>query len=297
MKDPFIPLERQIGKYLPERLVWQLRFLLYHRRWPNLGDPRTFNEKVVWRILHDRRPIFVTCTDKLASKELARERMPGIRVPETLWKGRDPTELGSLDLSGRWVLKPNNSTHRVIFGEGPVDQSLAMDLTERTEGWADLPYRTNGRAGRRQYWFESAAENCLLVEEFIGTSEESPADLKFFVFHGRVEVILISADRYSNPHRAYLDRNWQVLPVSDNKQTSGKVVLPELQGELIEAAEELSGGLDFVRVDLYEADGQVWFGELTPYSGAGTTHLTPYSFDREWGDLWTLPSLEEVSGA
>lgn len=297
MRDPFIPLERQIGKRLPEKLVWQLRYLLHHRRWPNLDQPRDFNEKVIWRTLYDRRPIFVTAADKHASKQMALERCPSVRAPETLWKGRDVTELAELDLPERWVLKPNNSTHRVIFGEGAVGAERARELAIETEGWADTPYQPNARAGTRQYWCEAAAEHCLLVEEFIGKGSESPADIKLFVFHGRVEVILICSDRYGDPHRAYLDREWRMLPVRDNKQETRDVELPEMRDQLIAAAEAISGDLDFGRVDLYEADGEIWFGELTLYSGSGLTRLMPHRFDREWGELWALPSLEEVRGA
>jgi hypothetical protein len=297
MRDPFIPLERQIGKRLPDKLVWQLRYLLHHRRWPNLDQPRDFNEKVIWRTLYDRRPIFVTAADKHASKQMALERCPWIRVPETIWKGKDVAELVGLDLPERWVLKPNNSTHRVIFGAGQVSAERAKEFAIETEGWADTPYQPNARAGTRRYWCEAAAENCLLVEEFIGGGSEPPSDIKFFVFHGRVEVILICPDRYSNPHRAYLDRNWKILPVRDNKQQIGEVELPEMKAKLFEAAEAISGDLDFGRVDLYEAGGAIWFGELTLYSGSGLTRLLPHRFDREWGEFWTLPSLEEVAGA
>lgn len=295
MRDPFIPLERQVGKRLPERLVWQLRYLRYHRRWPNIDDPKDFNEKIIWRTLYDRRRILVTCADKIASKQLALERCPWVKVPETLWKGRDVAELTSLELPDYWVLKPNNSTHRVILGQGQVDADETTDLAHQTEGWVDTPYQPNARAGTRRYWFEAQAEACLLVEEMIGGGPAAPDDLKFFVFDGRVEVILISAGRQTYPHRAYLDRDWQVLPVRDNKQRIDRVSLPERRDDLIAAAEAISGDLDFGRVDLYEADGEIWFGELTLTSGSGMTRLTPHRFDREWGGLWTLPALEEVS--
>ena len=296
MKDPFIPLERQIGKRLPDRLVWQLRHLRHQYRWPNLARPRTFNEKTIWRILHDRRLIMVTATDKEASKVMAVERCPWVRVPETLWNGRDVTELVGLDLPERWVLKPNRSTHRVLFGEGPVSAKTVAEIAAETEGWVAGPYQPNARAGTRMYWAEAQADDGLVVEEFIGSGSEPPADLKFFVFHGCTEVILVCCDRHSDPHRAYLDRSWEVLPVRDNKQKIGPVDLPERRSDLLRAAEAIAGDLDFGRVDLYEADGEIWFGELTVFSGSGLTRFTPRSFDFEWGGHWTLPSLSEVGG-
>jgi hypothetical protein len=289
MRDPFIPLERQIGKRLPDRLVWQLRYLLHHRRWPNLDQPRDFNEKVIWRTLYDRRPIFVTASDKHASKQMALERCPWIRVPETIWKGRDVAELVGLDLPERWVLKPNNSTHRVVFGEGAVGAERARELAIETEGWADTPYQPNARAGTRQYWCEAAAENCLLVEEFVG-EELGQLDFRGFVIGGELRTILVTWRVTEYPHGecSFYDPEFNLLPVSRKERAIAldRPVVP-IPG-FREAVEEVAAasGLDSTRVDLFYWGGELWFGEATVYPVDGLVQYWPRSFDFELGAYW-----------
>src|SRR4051812_1976005 len=84
---------------LPVPVRRALRFRQSHGRLPPLRGPRTFNEKVNWRIVHDRRPILAWTCDKLAMKEHARRIAPGlVCIPETLWFGSDIAELADVDL-------------------------------------------------------------------------------------------------------------------------------------------------------------------------------------------------------
>ena len=100
--------------------------------------PRTFTDKLNWRISWDRRELLAPTCDKLAMKEAA-ARSAGdlVRVPRTLWAGTDVAELADVHLPGRWVLKPNHTCARVLFGEGPADP---LALAAATEGWLDERY-------------------------------------------------------------------------------------------------------------------------------------------------------------
>jgi len=104
--------------------------------------PRTFTEKLNWRISWDRRELLAPTCDKLAMKEAA-ARSAGdlVRVPRTLWAGTDVAELADVHLPGRWVLKPNHTCARVLFGEGPADP---LALAAATEGWLDERYWRKG---------------------------------------------------------------------------------------------------------------------------------------------------------
>src|SRR5215471_3670063 len=92
---------------LPARSSRRALFMFYHCRLPHFRDPVPFNEKDNWRSLNDRRPILEWTCDKLAMKEYA-AKVPGLRVPRTLWAGTDLRELGDTDLPEYWVLKPNH---------------------------------------------------------------------------------------------------------------------------------------------------------------------------------------------
>lgn len=285
-------IQRGIGKHLPDSVAWRARHRRSIGRWPDLGNPRRFNEKVIWRELFDRRPVLAELDDKLRGREIARERLPGIRLPEIVWTGTDLTELTDLDLPKRWVLKPNNSTHRVILGEGRIDDVEAATMADETKTWLDVPPLAENITGPRRPWVETRAERCFLVEEFIGNEPDPPPDVKMFVFGGRVELALVRRGPEPDRDRAYFDRDWRRLELTDSRGTSAGVAPPSAGTELIEAAEKLSGGIDFIRVDLYEVEGEVWFGEFTPNPGWGLFRFEPDAFDLELGRRWRLPDLK-----
>ncbi|MFM8527141.1 MAG: ATP-grasp fold amidoligase family protein [bacterium] len=280
-------MERQVGERLPDRLVWQLRYLLHHRRWPNLDQPKDFNEKVIWRALYDRRPIFVTAADNYASKQMALERCPSVRVPETLWKGRDVTELTDLDLPGRWVLKPNNSCGLVIEGNCSLSSDEARSIAERTRDWLNGPL--DPETAWRWPWAYSQVRPRFLVEEFVG-EELGQLDFRGFVIGGELRAILITWRVTEFPHGecSFYDSEFNLLPVSRIEKPIALSRPVEPIAGFREAVEEVAAatGLDSLRVDLFHSGGEFWFGETTVYPLDGLVQYWPRSFDFELGAYW-----------
>jgi hypothetical protein len=269
---------------LPDR---QKRAVLYFRAFggrPRLNDPQTFNQKLNWRILNDRRPIIAIMGDKLAMKDHVAERCPEVRIPQTLWAGTDVGELARMDLPKRWVLKPNHSSARVCFGSGPAD---TQELRRVTAGWLDETLYAE-----RCEWAYSQARRLLFVEEFIGSPDETPTDYKFLIFHGVTRLIQVDYDRFGKHRRRNYDGDWNPFPHDDPLTPLAPVVPRPPTFEAMRAfATRIAGDLDFLRVDLYEAGGEVWFGELTPYPAAGLEGWTPNDLDGELGKYWSLPVL------
>jgi hypothetical protein len=256
-----------------------------HGRWPP-RSPRTFVEKVNWRVVHDRRPLIGQLGDKLAMKEHAARVLPALRVPRVLWAGTDVAELSGLDLPERWVLKPNHGTMRVHVGAGRPD---VAELTRTTTGWLDEPlFRDRGE------WVYSQARRLLLVEEFLG-SGEPPADHKFPVFGGRVELVQVDTGRFGTHRRRLYTRDWTPVDVREAVAPGPVTPPPASLDEMLEVAEALGADFDFIRVDLYDVDGQVWFGELTPCPGGGLDRFDP-ELDRVLGAAWQLPPRSAVRG-
>lgn len=264
---------------MPARQI--LRFRRAHGRMPPLL-PRSFNEKVYWRLRYDRRPILDITCDKLAMKEHARRIAPGIvRIPETLWCGTDVAELADVDLPARWVLKPNAASGLVIFGQG---QARPDELAARTQRWLR---RKNHR--QHEEWAYRRARSLLLVEEFIGASDEVPADLKVLVFDGVPRIVAVHTGRTSVHRNRLYTPDWEPLPWTGGYPAGPDVPRPERLEDMLKAASALAAGFDMLRVDFYEDEGVLWFGELTPYPGAGTRLIEP-ELDVLQGQWWTLPA-------
>jgi TupA-like ATPgrasp len=264
---------------MPARHV--LRFRRAHGRMPPLR-PVTFNEKIHWRLRYDRREILAGTCDKLAMKEHARRLAPGlVHIPETLWSGTDVAELATVDLPERWVLKPNAASGLVLFGHGAA---CPEELRLRTRGWLD---RKNWR--QQEEWAYGQARSLLLVEEFVGSSDQVPADLKVLVFDGVPRVVAVHTGRMPQHRNRLYTPDWEPLPWSGGWPAGPDLPRPQRLEDMLKAASALGAGFDMLRVDFYEHDGVLWFGELTPYPGAGTQRIEP-ELDALQGHWWTLPA-------
>ena len=247
-------------------------------------DPQTFSEKVNWRILFDRRPLLAPTCDKLAMKEYARRVGPDtLHVPELYWSGTDVTELADVDLPPHWVLKPNNASGLVVLGSGRPDVD---ELAATTRGWEDVRHWR-----RSDEWAYRQARRGLLVEELVGAPGRACPDLKVLVFDGVPRIVGVHTGRRRDHRVRYYDTNWTPLPWRGGQDQGPDVPPPCRLSEMLAASSALAEGFDMLRVDFYEHDGVLWFGELTPYPGAGLSRLDP-SLDELLGSLWTLPDLD-----
>ena len=174
----------------------------------NFRQPRTFNEKVNWRILYDRRDRIVAACDKMRMKEMARAAYPGaqLRIPETYRYGTDLRDAPDLAGLPPWVLKPNHSSGHALFGPDP--QTDVTALLEQTQDWWT---RTPVELGE---WGYGEARPLLLLKERIPTLDDAPpTDYKFFVFNGRVELVQVNRGRFDDQTATFLDAGWNRLPV------------------------------------------------------------------------------------
>jgi hypothetical protein len=275
---------QSVVRRLPLRLKRAVLYRQAHGVWPADRHPRSFTEKVNWRVLHDRRPLIGQLGDKLAMKAHATRVLPALSVPRVLWTGTDVADLTRVDLPRRWVLKPNHGTTRVHIGTGRPD---AAELARITAGWLDEPlFRDRGE------WVYSQARRLLLVEEFLG-SGQPPADHKFLVFDGRVELVQVDTGRFGEHRRRLYTPDWTPVDVAEEVAPGPVTPPPESLAEMTKVAEALGADIDFIRVDLYDVDGEVWFGELTPYPGGGLDPFDP-ALNRLLGASWQLPSRSAV---
>jgi hypothetical protein len=269
-------------RLLPAPVRRAVHYRQVHARWPPPLHPRTFTEKLNWRISFDRRALLEPTCDKLAMKEAARREVPGLlRVPETCWAGTDVGRLAGVALPEHWVLKPNHTCRRVLVGAGAPD---VADLAQRTAGWVAERYDRNSGE-----WAYRRARPGLLVEEHVGEPGTVPVDLKVLTVGGLPRLVEVHTGRGTD-HRVRLHSpDWEPLPWTLGYRPGPGRPAPERLGHLLKAATALAAGFDMLRVDCYEHDGELWFGELTPYPGAGLGSLEP-ELDRLLGAAWELPA-------
>ena len=253
------------------RLRVTLAYLYSHGRLPDLDRPRRFTEWVQHRKLHDRDSAFALLTDKMHSKDYAAERIGSDKVPRTLWSGTVLPERSPCDYP--LVVKSNHGSNQYRIVRDDADWQEAR---RASRGWLK-PY------GRwLDEWHYGAARRLIMIEPMLGGEGASlPVDYKVYVFGGRAVIVQAHVGRGMSHRWTQFDREWQ--PLSDD---AVDLEAPEHLAEMLEAAEQLAAGHDFLRVDFYDVDGQLWFGEFCLYPGSGLDPFSPDSLDFYLGDLW-----------
>ena len=263
------------------------QFKSVHGHYPNLLNPKSFNEKVVHRSLFDNRPILKTLADKFAMREFVAKRIGDAFLPEMYHCTENPDDIPFQDFPTRYVVKPTHGSGWVKVVKDKTKVNTA-ELTEQCHSWLSEDYYERCR--------ERVYRNIIpriMVEEYIDDGlDGGPADYKFAVFHGRVAFVNVIYDRFGSLRGLLLDRNWTPMnpqfaaDLMNDSTPAPAGPPPPHYSEMREIAEKLGAEFDFIRVDLYSTPDRIYVGELTTTPGAGLDPFHPKSFDRELGALW-----------
>jgi len=252
----------------------------------DLMHPETFNEKVFWRKIYDRNPLFPVLADKYKSREYVRNLIGDKRAEQILVPlyhvTSDPETIPFDILPSQYMIKANHGCGWVL----PVKEGSGFcrkKVIRKTRKWLRTIFGVN-----LLEWAYSEIKPLIMVEKLLQDNGKIPWDYKFFVFSGRVVFFLVIQDRFTDPSVLFFDRNMSPLPVRTNWTQGPGIEKPRRFKEMVSLAENLAQGFDFLRVDLYNLNGKIYFGEFTVYPGSATSRY-PFEFDLEIGRKWDLP--------
>jgi hypothetical protein len=259
----------------------------------DLDNPKTYNEKICHKKLFDRNPLIVLTADKFKARDYIRQRIGEEAekhfVP-LLWVTDNPEEIPFNDLPEDYVIKPNNGAgwwmicqgrrtlidnyFKITYGMTPEDKIAVC------KRWLSEDYSI-----RWNEWAYSQIEPLILVEKFLKSETyELPRDYRLCMFGGKLKLFYVT--NFDNSTFNYYDENFNLIEFKFKPVDIDVKRLPEFD-LMIEFAEKLSSGWDFLRVDFYHIGSEIYFGELTHYPGAGHTPF-PYELDLKLGSYWRL---------
>ena len=249
-------------------------YLARHQRLVSFENPRTFTELVQRRKLTTRDQRMSTLADKVAMKALVAATLGPKWVTPTLWQGSDLPATPDWPLP--FVVKSRHGCNQNAFFRDSVTDW--PKVRSRAQRWMKQSY---GKL--LDEWLYTQIPRGILVEPFIGESDAVPVDYKIYTFGGRATHVQVHLDR-ENDHRWMLfDRNWQRVSAPTNDPDPAP---PQSLAKILDAAEKLGSGFDFVRCDFYEVNGSPLFGEMTFYPGSGLDKFHPVSLDALLGKHW-----------
>lgn len=268
-------------KYL--RLIYRLRM----GRKLNLDDPRTFNEKLQWLKLNDRREIYTTMADKYLAKQYLVDKIGERYVVPLLgvWDGFDDIDFDALPK--RFVLKTNHDS-----GTATVCRDKAGFDIRKARKKLGKSLKTDYFILKREWPYKNISRK-IIAEEYL---EEEPGkeikDYKFFCFNGVPEMMYIIENSAEIHTKVFFDMNGRPLDLEiDDPRTEVTPPVPPCFEEMKKLAAKLSEGIPFLRVDFYYVKGRVYVGELTFYHESGLGNIRPSEWNERLGEMIDISEI------
>ena len=256
----------------------------------NIQNPKTYNEKLQWLKLYNRRPEYVDMVDKLKVREYVKNVLgeeyliPLIGV----WNNQDEIDFNKLP--NQFVIKCNHNSGTGMYICTDKSKMNVSSVKEGLKKGLSQNYYLKGRE-----WTYKDVSRKIIAEKFmVDDVDKELKDYKFYCFNGKVEIIMINSDRNSeNPTKAdYFDRSFNWLDfIWGYEHASTKPEKPENFELMVNIAEKLSEGIPHVRVDLYNCNGKIYFGELTFFDGSGFDKIEPIEWDYKLGNLIDITAI------
>ncbi len=282
-------------RLLPAKWWVKIDYRFHMGRKCNLKNPRTFNEKLCWLKVYHKDNERTKLVDKYAVRQYIADKLGQAYVVPLLgvWKRFDEIDFNTLP--EQFVLKPNHTSGDVFICEdkSKIDKEV---LRETVNKWMRRRYYHQGR--EREY---KRIKPRIIAEEYLtDQTGRGVMDYKFLCFNGKPRCLYTCQDRRDETGLKinYYDMQWQPLPIMKKHNIIGKTIeKPAFFDEMVHICELLSNPFPFVRLDLYETGGKIYFGEFTFCPDAGVKKFVPEEWDKTLGDWLELPyKTDEYEG-
>ena len=271
----------------PERLYLRICYYLLMGKPLRLKDPKTMNEKLQWLKIYNRKPEYTQMVDKVLAKGYAAHLIGEKYIIPTLgvWNHFDDIDFDQLP--DQFVLKTNHSgggtgvvickdkrTFNKQSAKKKLEKSLKHDVSRVLVEW---PYRN--------------IERKIMAEAYLG---DGPTDYKFYCFDGDADVVLICLERnLGRPKFYFFDKEWNLRRLNKRGKEAPEgftVPKPEGMDEMFQLAARLSKGIPYARVDMYNINGVIYFGEITLFPASGFDSNRLPEADLYFGEKIVLPN-------
>ena len=278
---------RKWSHLLPDDLYLKAVYRLMVGKKLNLIHPTSFNEKLQWLKLYDRKSIYTKMVDKCDVKKYVAEQIGEEYVIPMygVWNKFDDIDFNSLPNqfvlkcthdSGGLVICKDKSNFDINAAKKKITNCLKKDFFWIAREW---PYKN--------------VPHRIIAEKYMEDEKTKQLrDYKFFCFNGKVRCYKIDFDRFTSHKANYYDENSLLIRIGEEvcpPDPNATLEQPVNIHKMISLAQQLSDSLPFVRVDFYEVNGKIYFGEMTLYPGAGFGKFIYTNNDDQLGDWLNLP--------
>lgn len=278
---------REWFNWMSDARYLKIAYYARMRKKLDLKNPQTFSEKLQWLKLYDRNPLYTKLVDKYEVKSYVKTRIGSTYIIPTLGVWDSFEDINFNKLPDKFVLKCTHDSGGLVICK---DKSmLDMESARRT---INACLKHSFYWGMREWPYKNVKPR-IIAEQYMEDAKTGELrDYKFFCFNGVVKALFIASGRQKAGETTFdfFDTNFNHLPIRNGHPNAS--VLPEKPicfDEMKLLAAKLSNGIPEVRVDLYEVDGKVYFGEMTFFHWSGMTPFEPEEWDYQFGSWISLP--------
>lgn len=259
----------------------------------NLKNPLTFNEKIQWLKLYDRKAIYSKMVDKAEVKDYAASIIGKEYIIPTLGIWNHPDQIDTETLPEKFVLKCTHDSASVCICRDKSTFDFEFAFTKLNNSLKKDWYKGGKEWAYKNVTPRIIAEQLLEDPNSQDQSDKSLNDYKLYCFNGSVKIIKVDFNRESDHKANFYDLKFKPLYFGLEKygpDYKREIKTPLNLDLMIELAEKLSQNLPFIRVDFYNLDGNLYFGELTFYPDGGFVDFYPNEWNFKLGEYLKLPS-------
>ena len=255
---------------LPKNLAHKILYKLVMKKNLNLKNPADFNEKIQWLIVNKYGSSEGILADKFLVKDIVKKmNINGLYIPKTLKIYRDANDINLDELPDRFVIKCNHGSGKVFICNNKDNFDIENAKKELNH---ELKINFAKLSLEYQYGF---IKPLIIAEEYLtDNNHKNPLDYKFYCFNGKVESLLVCSNREKELKLDDFNKEWEKLDYTFEKFKSNENLQKPINfNNMIKIAEDLAKvnnkNMPFVRIDLYNINGKIYFGEYTFTPAAG----------------------------
>lgn len=291
----------QCFRFIPDKQMIKLQYRIKTGRKLNLKSPKRFTEKLQWYKLYYRNPLMCQCVDKYDVREYVKSKGLKLILNECYGIYENVDEIDFQSLPKQFVIKDTlggGGTSVIIVKNKDIFN--LNSAKSKMQKWVEIPecYIDDGR----EWPYYSGRKHRIIIEKYIEADEHLGGliEYKFFCFNGKVHYLYVLVDRElgRGVSLGIFDEKFNKLPYSrvDERPLLRTIEKPDNYQNMIDIAETLSADFPHARIDLFNQDNHICFGEITFFDGSGYMEFTPDAFDYEIGGKFILPqAFKDVS--
>lgn len=271
--------------FLPGSWVVSMEYLYNLHRLPNLKHPQRFTEWIQWYKLNYRNTTMFECVDKYTVRSYVESHGCGQYLNTLYQVCNSASEIDYSQLPSRFVIKTTDGGNGDnVYICKDKDSINIADVNALVDSWKNKKLEDIGK----EWAYTGCKGSRIIVEQYLEdptTEDGSITDYKFLCFNGKFRYLWLDANRYSKHTKGWWNEKLEFIGNFQKKYADFETVphLPDNIDEMIRVAEQLSSEFPFARVDFYNIQGKIYFGEITFYPTSGYAKFEPSSFDYELG--------------